>query len=1466
MGTAPANSTISVYDGATLIGTATAAADGSWTFTTASLADGTHCFTSTACDGSGNTSVASAALNATIDTAAPNTPTITSYSPDSAVVGDTLTNSSAITLGGTAEAGSIVHVYDGSTLLGTTTADANGVWTFGTYGAAAASPPAFACVCAACMSASQQDSGAPQNGNGINSPLSDGVHTFTVVAKDLAGNASAASSAVSLTIDTAAPAAPAITSFSPDSGTAGDGVTNTGTVTLAGTAEANATIKIYDGATLLGTASANGSGAWSFTTAALANGAHAFTVTATDAAGNTGVASSALTVTVDTAAPVAPTITSFSSDSGTAGDGVTNATTLTLTGTAEANATLKVYDGATLLGTATANGSGAWSFTASSLSTGAHAFTVTATDAAGNTGLASSALTVTVDTAAPVVPTITSFSPDSGTVGDGVTGANQVTLAGTAEANATVKVYDGATLLGTATANGSGAWSFTTATLSNSTHTFTATATDAAGNSSGASSVLSVTVNAVVPTAPAITSFSPDSGTTGDGVTNATTITLTGTAEANATVKIYDGATLLGTATANGFGAWTFATATLSNGTHSLTATATNSVGNTSTASSPLAVNVDTSAPSACVIISFSPDNGTTGDGLTNAAAITLTGTAEANATVKVYDGATLLGTATANGTGAWSFTTASLAGGSHSFTATATDAAGNTGVASSALTVTVDTAAPAAPSITSFSPDSGTAGDGVTNTGSVTLTGTAEANATLKIYDGATLLGTATANGAGAWSFTTASLAGGSHSFTATATDAAGNTGVASSTVTVTIDTAAPVAPTITSFSPDSGTAGDGVTNSGTITLAGTAEANAAVKIYDGATLLGTATANGSGAWSFTTAALTNGAHAFTATATDAAGNTGVASSARTVTIDTAAPVAPTITSFSPDSGTVGDGVSNSGTITLAGTAEANATVKIYDGATLLGAATANGAGAWSFTTASLAGGSHSFTATATDAAGNTGSTSSALSVTIDTTAPVAPTITSFSPDSGTAGDGVTNTGTVTLAGTAEANATVKIYDGATLLGTAAANGAGAWSFTTAALANGTHSLTAKATDAAGNTGSASSTVTVTVDTAAPVAPSITSFSPDSGTAGDGVTNTGTITLAGTAEANATVKIYDGATLLGTASANGSGAWSFTTASLAGGSHSFTATATDAAGNTGVASSTVTVTIDAAAPVAPTITSFSPDSGTTGDGSTSAHQLVLIGTAEANSIVKIFDGSSVLGTTAVNSNGTWSFATTTLSDGTHAFTATGSDLAGNVSTISAALNVDIITEAQSIPVDVTNVLMNTKGGVMLCGTSEAGSTVSVYQNSSLLGQVTATADGTFSFAPGVGSTARCFTFTAVDGSGHTGSMDGKTFVGTVSNDTIVSGTGDDVLAGGYGNDTFVFSGNFGKDTVLFPSSNPGVDIFQFDHATFADFAAVMAHAAQIGTDVVITADANNSVTLHNALLSQLTSSQFHLV
>ena len=190
------------------------------------------------------------------------------------------------------------------------------------------------------------------------------------------------------------------------------------------------------------------------------------------------------------------------------------------------------------------------------------------------------------------------------------------------------------------------------------------------------------------------------------------------------------------------------------------------------------------------------------------------------------------------------------------------------------------------------------------------------------------------------------------------------------------------------------------------------------------------------------------------------------------------------------------------------------------------------------------------------------------------DTTPPAPPVITS--PINGS----YTNDSTPTISGTAEKNSTVEIFDGMEPLGTTTANAAGSWTFTpTADLEDGAHTLTAKATDAAGNTSAASDAVVVWIDTQPPEAPTITN--PANGL----VTHNNMLTISGSAEANTTVRVFDGTTLLGTAE-NGPGYWTFTpTRALSEGAHTLTAKATDAAGNTSAASNAVTVTIDTVPP-----------------------------------------------------------------------------------------------------------------------------------------------------------------------------------------------------------------------------------------------------------------------------------------
>jgi len=792
------------------------------------------------------------------------------------------------------------------------------------------------------------------------------------------------------------------------------------------------------------------------------------------------------------------------------------------------------------------------------------------------------------------------------------------------------------------------------------------------------------------------------------------------------------------------------------------------------------------SGPSAPTIVSFTTDSGTVGDHITNDNTLTLSGSAVANSTVNVYDGATLLNSVTANASGAWSYTTAALADGAHSFTATDT-VSGTTSAASSALSVTIDTTAPTVSSVTASGTgiSSGTgnlnAGDVVTLTVNLSEAVTVTGTPTLTLNDGGTATYTS-GSGSNALTFKYTVAAGQNPSDlavtaanlnSATVTDAAGNAAnlagaVTNPTGTLQIDTTAPSAPSITQFSPDTGTVGDGVTTANVLTLTGTAEANATVKIYDGATLLNSVTANGSGGWTYTTAALANGTHNLTATATDAAGNTGAASSALAVTV-MAAPTAPSITSFSPDTGVVGDGITDPAILTLTGTAVANSTVNVYDGATALGIATVSAGGAWTFTTAPLPDGTHSFTATDT-ISGITSAASTAMKVTVDTIAPVAPTIASFTTDSGVAGDHITDDNTLTLGGSAEANSTVKIYDGATLLNSVTANASGAWTYTTPTLTDGAHNLTATATDAAANTGAASAALNVTIDTVAPNAPVIS---------GDSVVNT-EVALTGTAEAHSTVNIYDGTTLLGAIAADGSGAWNYTTNSLSDGAHAFTATATDAAGNTGLASQPVDPVIGAV-----TVDTTLPTDTITRDVKNWNGSFTLSGTVVDNGVmgtgdtVKIYDGSTYLGSTKVDSQGQWSFTTATLSNKTHVFTSTATDQAGNI------------------------------------GTSA-----------------------------------------------------GAAIYGTTGNNALISTGGNDIMTGAGGSDTFVFSGmNFGNDVITdFRAQGRSHDTIQFSKSAFSSFAAVLADAAQVGTDVVISHDAGNSVTLKDVSLSQLTKSDFHFV
>ncbi|MGD7245203.1 Ig-like domain-containing protein, partial [Ralstonia pseudosolanacearum] len=283
-----------------------------------------------------------------------------------------------------------------------------------------------------------------------------------------------------------------------DGRTAGSGVvtTNASPAVTGSGAVPNAQVTVSVDGQSAGTVTADANGNWSYALTSLSDGSHQVTAIQTDSSG-TSSAPTAVAFTVDTVAPASPVVASVTDDvdpvTGAIVSGSsTNDATPTLAGTAEAGSTITVYDNGTAIGTTTADASGNWTFTpATALADGSHSITVTATDAAGNVSTATSAITLTVDTAAPTAPTL---NPSDGT-----------TLSGTAEAGSTVSLDlngDG-TPDATVTADGSGNWTYTPTTpLTNGT-VVSATATDPAGNVSPAATV-TVAATSTTPAAPVI--------------------------------------------------------------------------------------------------------------------------------------------------------------------------------------------------------------------------------------------------------------------------------------------------------------------------------------------------------------------------------------------------------------------------------------------------------------------------------------------------------------------------------------------------------------------------------------------------------------------------------------------------------------------------------------------------------------------------------------------------------------------------------------------------------------------------------------------------------------------------------------------------------------------------------------------------------------------------------------------------
>ncbi|EPX60078.1 Large repetitive protein [Cystobacter fuscus DSM 2262] len=836
-------------------------------------------------------------------------------------------------------------------------------------------------------------------------------------------------------------------------------------------------------------------------------------------------------------------------------------------------------------------------------------------------------------------------------------------VSGTATPNTTVVIYIDGKEARRGTSDAAGGYGVVLLdALTQGAHTVQA-ATELDGVQSLKSTANAFTVDTLLPDAPAVTV--PGEG---DFVITLRPV-IQGTAEAGSTVSIYLDNRSPVTVAASDTGEWTYTPDfDLAQGAHTVKATATDTAGNVSPESNVRGFNVDTLVPAAPVVSTPAQDSHSKNP------RPAITGTAESGTTVTIYLDGVALGTAPVTA-GSWSYAlTSDLSDDTYDVKATARDAAGNVSPESTPHTFTIDTVAPAAPVVS-------TPTEGAYVTTPVRIAGTAEAGSTVTVLVDGVPVGVATANASGEWTYETSAVLDGPLEVKVTATDAANNTGSESNTRTFIVDATVPVAPVVS-------TPADGAfVNTRTPVITGTAEADTTVTVYLNGSVVGTAPVDGTGAWNFTTAELTDGAtYTVKVTAKDAAGNISPESNTHTVHVDVTVPVAPVVTA--PDEGTL----FNTRTPVITGTAEAGTTVTVYLDGSVVDTAPVNALGNWSFTTAELSDGTYTVKVTATDAANNTSPESNTRTFRVDATAPAAPVITA--PADGA----LINTRVNVITGTAEAGTTVTVYLNGSAVGTAPVDGAGAWSFTTAELTDGTYTVKATATDAANNTSPESSTRTFRVDATAPAAPVITA------PADGALVNTRISIIMGTAELGTWVTVYLNGSSVGTAPVDSVGNWSFRTAQLADGTYAVTAHATDAGGNDSPVAPAHHFTVDASAPETFIVThppefSASTDAAFTFRAEDASLPVTYVCTLNGQSIAC-----------------TESLALTVI-EGTHTLTVSAVDALGNRDATPASFSWTVDTVAPEAPVVVTpaeGAELESDSPVVISGTSEPGSTVTL--------------------------------------------------------------------------------------------------------------------------------------------------------
>ncbi|MBZ4420071.1 Ig-like domain-containing protein [Myxococcus sp. RHSTA-1-4] len=768
----------------------------SWTYTASTLSEGTHSIRVTASNGEGSAS--SLLRFFTVDTFVPAVPAVGSPTTGQVLATARPTLRGTVTLTDADVGLQVLVTIDGM-------------------------PEAQAQV-------SDTGSGTADWTYTPDSPLNQGTRTVTVRSRDRAGNVSAASAARSFSVDSVAPSAPTLAT------PANGALLTTVRPTYTGTAEVGGTVEVYvDDQLLQGTATAAAGGSWTLTQPAdLGQGLHWFRALVKDAAGNSSGFSVTRTFTVDSVAPSAPVVLA------PANNDALNTDVVTVRGTAEAGTIVSISLDTQHQGEAVVNAAGSWSFVIpQSVSENTHALVAQVRDAAGN-----SSANTTVNFSVDLTPPETTITGSPTNPSSDTTPTFTFTSVG---GNRFECSLDGADYSSCPASH--------TPTVGAGPHTLLVRALDAADNADPTPAVHSWRVDTGIPPVPVIS-------TPGNAsfVSTATPL-ITGTGEVGATIIVrVDGTPHATMPLVDSAGRWQLQlTATLADGSHNVRARARDAAGNESVDSDPAnSFTVDTSIPNATIV------SGPTAQ--TNQ----LQATFDLNASESPVDFECSLDGAAFEACNDPHVITVSE--GAHVLRARAKDRAGNTDATPAEHRWSVDQS-PVSTFIESGPPS-------ITNTSTAAFQFASNKSGVTfrcRLDSGSEAVCPASHS---------VTVADGSHRLEVVAVDGAGNRDATPAVSIWVVDTVIPVAPVIT-VPATNGTRS--ITS--TPTIQGTAEANATITVMLGVVAQPATSADGSGNWSFTFAPLADGAYSVTATARDAAGNVGPASSARSFIVDTDSP-----------------------------------------------------------------------------------------------------------------------------------------------------------------------------------------------------------------------------------------------------------------------------------------------------------------------------------------------------------------------------------------------------------------------------------------------------------------------------------------------------------------------------------------------------------------------------------------------